>query len=151
MGEKGSRRGHVLAGDVTSGGSSLVGGVGHSASTGLAGAGGRSLSTGITQVDGPVPLSCRVVKRLEWVGAFGWTIGSAWRLRYGRDVMFGRPRCLAGRTPHTYRTSGDQGQRGTPGTRIDPCPLSSNGCRLVVPPRLPCFATAKDATWILRI
>ena len=100
----------VLAGDVTSGGSSPVGGVGHSASTGLAGAGGRSLSTGITQVDGPVPLSCRVVKRLEWVGAFGWTIGSAWRLRYGRDVVFGCSvpghRCLAGRTvpcPHTER------------------------------------------------
>ena len=113
--EKGSRRVHVLAGDVTSGGSSLVGGVRQSAD--LAGACGHSLSTGNTQVDGPVPLSCRVVKSLEWIGAFGWIIGSAWRLRYGRDVVFGRsmPGHLvawpAEQPP--YRTNGDQGQRGT--------------------------------------
>ncbi len=124
VGGKGLRHGPVLAGDVTSGGSSLVGGVGHSASTGLAGAGGRSRYR-------------RASRR--WMDQYpyrvGWSRGcnesersdgpSARRLRYSRDVVFERPRCLdisvawPAEQPHTERA-----EELTPGGRINPCPLS---------------------------
>lgn len=152
VGGKGLRRGHVLAGDVTSGGSSLVGGVGHSASTGLAGAGGRSRYR-------------RASRR--WMDQYpyrvGWSRGcnesersdgpSARRLRYSRDVVFERPRCLDISVAWPAEQPPIQNeQRGTNSRRQDQSvPPFKDGYRLIVRPGRPCCAMAKDATWILQI
>lgn len=116
VGGKGLRRGHVFAGDFTSGGSSLVGGVGHSASTGLAGAGGRSRYR-------------RASRR--WMDQYpyrvGWSRGcnesersdgpSARRLRYSRDVVFNALGAWTSRLPGRpnsppYRTSREELTQG---------------------------------------
>lgn len=127
-----------------------------SASTGLAGAGGRWLSTGIhaggwtsTPVvsggqEAAMGRSVRMDYRLGvcvCVTAMMWCLDAlgAWTSR-----------CLAGRTAPIAERAETKG-RGTPGTRIDPRPLPSDGCRPIALLRRPCFAMAKDATWILQI
>ena len=151
VGGKGLRRGHVFAGDVTSGGSSLVGGVGHSASTGLAGAGGRSRDR-------------RASRR--WMDQYpyrvGWSRGcnesersdgpSARRLRYSRGVVFNALGAWTSRLPGRPNSPIQNEQRGTNSRRQDQSvPPFKDGCRLIVRLRRPCFAIAKDATWILQI